>query len=93
MTVRDIQTTTHLWRETRYPGTSLEHRALKVGEEAGEVQRCVTRAAEGRSGGSLADLSREVADLVIAACGVASGAGFDLSDALRDRFAEITSRT
>ena len=93
MTLRELQMLTHLWRETRYPGTSLEHRALKVGEEAGEVQRCVTRAAEGRSGGTLANLRQEVADLVIAACGVASGAGFDLSDALRDRLAEITSRT
>jgi len=93
VTLRELQTQTHLWREAKYPGTSLEHRALKVGEEAGEVQRCVTRAAEGRSGGTPADLRREVADLVIAACGVASGAGFDLSDALRDRLAEITSGT
>ncbi len=76
MNIRDLQTLTHIWRETRYPGTSLEHRA-----------------AVERDGGTPADLRREVADLVIAACGVASGAGFDLSDALRDRLAEITSRT
>jgi NTP pyrophosphatase (non-canonical NTP hydrolase) len=69
------------WARQRWPERSDPlWRALKLGEEAGEVQGAVVKMAEGRK--TLADLTTETAQLVICAMALAESAGFDLHSAI-----------
>lgn len=74
------------WMRRRWPErTDPIWRALKLGEEAGEVQGAVIKMDEGRK--TLADLSTETAQLVICAMALAESAGFDLEAAIATEWA------
>lgn len=76
------------WVEERWPSeVDPMWRALKLGEEAGEVQGAVIKMREGRE--SLSDLAIETAQLVLCAMALAESAGFDL---LRETVAEWERR-
>lgn len=69
------------WVRERWPDrTDPMWRALKLGEEAGEVQGAVVKMGQGRK--TLADLATETAQLVICAMALAESAGFDLTSAI-----------
>lgn len=69
------------WVRERFPTRcDPDSRALKLGEEAGEVQGAVIKMGEGRK--TLADLATETAQLVICAMALAESAGFDLNAAI-----------
>ena len=87
--IRRIQRDSEAWRVAVYGDRPIEHRAMKLTEEAAEVVKYLTRKAEGRSPG---DLDHELADVVIAACGVASAAGIDLEAAIEARWNVIRGR-
>lgn len=75
------QAQTLAWVRERWPDrTDPMWRALKLGEEAGEVQGAVVKMGEGRA--TLADLMTETAQLVICAMALAESAGFDLQLAI-----------
>jgi len=69
------------WVRRQWPGhTDPRSRALKLGEEAGEVLGAVVKMDEGRK--TLADLAMELAQLVICAMALAESAGIDLEQAI-----------
>lgn len=73
----------------RWPwATDPQSRALKLGEEAGEVQGAVIKMSEGRK--TLADLQMELAQLVLCAMALAESAGFDLQEALGREYERAT---
>lgn len=70
------------WVRIKFPTkTSVVHRAMKLGEEAGEVLGAVTKMDEGRK--TKADLGQELAQAVICCMGVAEAAGIDLDQEVR----------
>lgn len=68
------------WAHRRGHPLSLEARALKLGEEAGEVQGAVIKIPEGRK--TLADLKQEAAQLVLCILTLAEAGGFSLWEAV-----------
>lgn len=73
----------------RWPwATDAQSRALKLGEEAGEVQGAVIKMGEGRK--TIDDLRMELAQLVLCAMALAESAGFDLQEALGAEYQRAT---
>lgn len=80
------------WVEDRWPNTvDPICRALKLGEEAGEVCGAVIKQAQGIRTSS--DVRQETAQVVMAALGLAESVGFDLWEAVADEWAEMATRT
>lgn len=78
---RPTQADVFEWARDRWPDrVTPVWRALKLGEEAGEVQGAVVKMTEGRK--SLDDLAQETAQLVICAMALAESAGFNLDAAV-----------
>lgn len=74
------------WVRRHYPSnTDPASRALKLGEEAGEVQGAVIKMAEGRK--TIEDLRTELAQLVLCAMGLAESAGTGLWAAVASEWA------
>ena len=70
------------WVRERFPGRDdPERRALKLGEEAGEVLGAVIKIGEGRK--TKDDLARELAQVVICAMALAESAEINLDSAIR----------
>ena len=88
-TIRTIQADSETWRVGTYGDRSIEHRAMKLTEEAAEVVKVLTRTAEGRPAG---DMASELGDVFISLCSVASKAGIDLELAVIERWAQIRER-
>lgn len=66
-----------------------------LGEETGEVQRAVLKMYQGIRGTEaewLAEAKKECGDVFIKLCNLASSLGFDLDDAITDRWAEVSKR-
>lgn len=79
------------WVRARWPERcSLDARAIKLAEEAGEVVGAAVRLGEGR--GSTAHLAKELAQLVMCIKGVAAVAGIDVEEAVRAEWAEMQHR-
>jgi NTP pyrophosphatase (non-canonical NTP hydrolase) len=84
------------WVDATFPGDDLTRRGLILGEETGEVQRSILKAAQDVRGGSakwMAELPSEVADVFICLAAIAHRAGFDLDAAIEARWAELSGRT
>lgn len=67
-----------------------EARALKVGEECGEIQGAVTKWLEGRD--TVAHIAQEAAQAVIVIMSLAESVGFDLADAVDAEWALVQNR-
>jgi NTP pyrophosphatase (non-canonical NTP hydrolase) len=76
-----------LWPDKTDPSC----RALKLGEEVGEVLGAVIKITEGRK--TLVDLATETAQLVICAMALAESAGFDLRSAIAAEWERCGTRT
>lgn len=84
------------WTDDRFPDDTLQWRGLVLGEETGEVLRCILKAEQGIRGGRekwLSELPSEVADVFFCLTALAHRAGFDLADAVAARWAELEQRT
>lgn len=76
------------WVRIKFPTkTSAVHRAMKLGEEAGEVLGAVTKMDEGRK--TKADLGQELAQAVICCMGLAEAVGIDLDQEVRQEWARV----
>ena len=79
------------WARERWPDRcDPVNRALKVGEEAGEVLGAVVRMGEGR--GSKAHLAQELAQLALCTMALAEAADIDLPFAVSAEWSEIQER-
>ena len=65
--LRPLQLRARAWHEERFPDAQMEHVALKLCEEAGEVARAVNGVAGRNSATGGGDVGDEVADVFIAA--------------------------
>lgn len=84
------------WTDSRFPDDDLSQRGLVLGEETGEVLRCILKAKQDIRGGTdkwLAELPSEVADAFFCLVALAHRAGFDLGRAIEDRWEELRQRT
>lgn len=84
------------WIDRTFPDDTLMARGLVLGEETGEVQRCILKANQQvRGGADLWDdqLPHEVVDVLIALLGVCHRADIDINHAVRRRWAEVRERT
>lgn len=84
------------WIDEQFlPGDNLERRGLVLGAESGEVQQAIVKAQQNVQGGPerwMTEVEKEAGDAFIALLGVAHRAGFDLSEALEVRWAEVRLR-
>lgn len=84
------QTDAYFFVHERWPwATDPKSRALKLGEEAGEVQGAVIKMSEGRK--DLDDLRQETAQLVLCTMALAESCGFDLWEAVAEEYERATS--
>ena len=68
------------WVADRWPDyTEPIWRAVKVGEEAGEVLGAIIKSQEGVGGKNISDVAQETAQLVLCAMALAESCGFDLN--------------
>lgn len=67
-------------------GEDLTYRVALMAEELGEISSCVTK------GKKIANLSEEVADLLILVMGTAIAGGFDLNDAFWSKIDSLMQR-
>jgi NTP pyrophosphatase (non-canonical NTP hydrolase) len=94
--LEDLQAEVAKWREKQpWAGGSLVESTLGLAEEAGEVCRAVLKQ-EQAIRGSWADwqeeIEKELGDVIIKACDVASTAGIDLTGAVIERWAGVRKR-
>jgi NTP pyrophosphatase (non-canonical NTP hydrolase) len=94
----DLQSQIETWCRDRF-GDDPDPKAdgLIIAEEAGEVCRAILKRQHGQRGGTFehwsAEIRKEAADVVIALYSLAANEGFDLDEAIRDRWAEVSQRT
>jgi NTP pyrophosphatase (non-canonical NTP hydrolase) len=87
----------HWWRKNNFPdgGSSVLDGALVLSEEVGEVARAVLKRHQ-KIRGSYEEWSvqiqKELADVIIAAHAIAGVEGFDLDDAVKQRWETISQR-
>jgi NTP pyrophosphatase (non-canonical NTP hydrolase) len=85
------------WRREKFPqATDVRDMVLVLCEEAGEAARATAKRSIGIRGSTeewTVELRQEIADVVIAAYGVAMIEGFDLDAAVEERFAYVRDRT
>lgn len=80
------------WVAARWPEyTSVEWRAMKVGEEGGEVLGAVIKASLGLKPRS--EIAVESAQTVVCLMALAEAEGFDLWAAVREEWHDMASRT
>lgn len=83
------------WTDSRFPDDDLSQRGLVLGEETGEVLRCILKAQQNIRGGSefwMGELSGEAADVFFCLVALAHRAGFSLSDAISARWQDLKDR-
>lgn len=79
------------WVAERWPNyVSTVWRAMKTGEEAGEVLGAVIKADLGLKPRS--EIRKETAQLVVCAMGLAEAEGFDLWNAVADEWQDMATR-
>jgi NTP pyrophosphatase (non-canonical NTP hydrolase) len=88
------QATIGAWHRAKFAPCPLDWLGLKLAEEAGEVCRVLLGLAGEpiRDGRVHTDLPDELADVAIVLYALADRAGFDLDQAVSDRFAVVSQR-
>lgn len=84
------------WTDSRFPDDDLSQRGLVLGEETGEVLRCILKARQNIRGGTdrwMDELPKEAADVFFCLVALAHRAGFDLLDAIEERWLDLAGRT
>lgn len=79
----------------KFPNATIEQTGLGLGEESGEVLRAILKRSEGIRGTKEewnAEVRKEVGDVFARLVEVAMLDGFDLWEAIEDRFAVISER-
>lgn len=88
LTLRTMQSEVAAWHCREFPDASPDQLGLIVGEEAGEVMRCVLKLGQGirQETNWRAELEKESADVLVALLALADRFGFDLDTAWLNRF-------
>lgn len=95
MSLSDVQQRIHAHAVVAWPGLTTEIEVLALAEEVGEVARAVlkrTQAIRGSSDDWSAELRREVGDVLLVLCNIASLEGFELSETVAERLAVVLDR-
>ncbi len=90
MDLNELQLQVRKWRSAREcllmeESVVVEHAAMVIAEEAGEVLACFSK-------DQMENLPEELADVVIAAADVANLTGVDLSKAIRMKMQKLETR-
>ena len=94
--IREWQARAADWTDSRFPDDDLKQRGLVLGEETGEVLRCILKAEQNIRGGRdywMTELRKETVDVFFTLVALAHRAGFDLSDAIEAEWARINAKT
>lgn len=96
MDLNDLQSRVGAWADTAIGATTTrEQHGLKVCEEAGELARaigCQSAAVRAQPHEWEPHIRREAADVVLAVVFLAHRFGFDLAEAITDRFDQVQHR-
>lgn len=91
-TLEELQGRVAAWQSGEPNALWLLAKAVKIGEEAGEVEGAILKYLEGRTPRS--NIADELGDLMIAACGASALLGIDLMSVAGIRFAgDVEHRT
>lgn len=91
--IREWQARAAEWTDSRFPDDDLKQRGLVLGEETGEVLRCILKAEQNIRGGRdhwMTELRKETVDVFFA---LAHRAGFDLADAIEGEWERLNAKT
>jgi NTP pyrophosphatase (non-canonical NTP hydrolase) len=94
-TVADTQREVKLWTDHNFPGESLLSVTLGLAEEVGEVCRAVLKQHQGIRGTHeewQEEIQKELGDVFIKLCHVATTAGIDFRGAITVRWADVRKR-
>lgn len=83
------------WTDTRFPDDTIKDRGLILGEECGEVLRCIVKGDQDIRGGAehwQAELRSEAVDVFFSLCALAHRAGFELQEVIAARWAEVDAK-
>lgn len=92
----DLQVLAYEWSLNQWPDEDVLSDALGIAEEAGEVCRAVLKRRHGTRGSHAdwtAQLRTEAADVALVLLVLAAREGFDLRDAIEDRYEQIKDRS
>lgn len=84
------------WTDSRFPEDTMKDRGLILGEETGEVMRCILKGAQGIRGGSEhwnRELRKETVDVFFCLAALAHRAGFSLADAIEEGWDALAAKT
>ena len=93
--IADWQRRSAEWMASRFPDDTLQQRGLCLGEETGEVLRCILKAEQDIRGGRehwMGELRGELVDVFFALVSMANRAGFDLADAIEAAWPAIEAK-
>lgn len=94
--IREWQARAAEWTDSRFPDDDLKQRGLVLGEETGEVLRCILKGTQDIRGGSEhwigQELPKEAVDVFFCLVALAHRAGFDLADAIETEWARIAAK-
>jgi len=95
LTIAEMQNEVAPWVGSNFPNDTVETATLGVTEEAGELARAVLKRYQGIRGTFeewTEEMRKELGDVFIKLCHVASLAGIDLEYAIADRWNEVRHR-
>ena len=90
-----MQQSVQAWAAHNIPANDPAHQALNVAEEAGELCRAVLKRVQGIRGTReqwTAEVRKEAADVVLSLYNLAIIEGFDLDEAVRERWQAVEQR-
>lgn len=93
--LRELQDQVGAWRTHNFPQATLEHQALQLAEECGEVCRAVNKAANGYRGSHATHLNAlmdGVGDVLISLAALCDRAGIDLAECVGEAWGEVSKR-
>jgi len=93
--IRDLQGEVNAWVEHNFGHGNELATVGGLAEEVGEVMRAAVKRSQGIRGTRAewdAELRKETADVFIKLCDVASFYGFELADAVTERWAVVSAR-
>lgn len=93
--LRTLQDQVGAWRTHNFPQATLEHQALQLAEETGEVCRAVNKAANGYRGSRtehMNALADGVGDVAISLAALCDRAGIDLAVCIETAWHVVSQR-
>lgn len=93
-TIAEWQARSGAWTDSRFPDDTIKDRGLILGEETGEVLRCIIKAANDIRGGTEhwnTELRKEAVDVFFTLVALAHRADFDLEAQIEQEWPRINA--